>query len=143
MLQSGERSLLILMFALALIMKLLKIFPIAITSIQIFRRWSFQQKLLTFHRKSVVFWHSSREGGCGCRLRVYGRTQPDSRYRAVAVDRTFQGRGTGREIMKALLERGQDAQGIRLLQESYQEYWVKTLGGLFIILQIGYCSTLK
>ncbi|MEG3956507.1 GNAT family N-acetyltransferase [Microcoleus sp. herbarium2] len=37
----------------------------------------------------------------------------------VAVDRTFQARGTGREIMKALLERGQDARGIRLLQESF------------------------
>ena len=37
----------------------------------------------------------------------------------VSVDRTFQGRGTGREIMKALLERGQDARGIRLLQESF------------------------
>jgi len=37
----------------------------------------------------------------------------------VAVDGTFQARGTGREIMKALLERGQDARGIRLLQESF------------------------
>ncbi|HSF76268.1 MAG TPA: GNAT family N-acetyltransferase [Microcoleus sp.] len=37
----------------------------------------------------------------------------------VSVDRTFQGRGTGREIMKALLERGQDARGIRLVQESF------------------------
>ena len=37
----------------------------------------------------------------------------------VAVDRTFQASGTGREIMKALLERGQDARGIRLLQESF------------------------
>jgi len=37
----------------------------------------------------------------------------------VSVDRTFQGRGTGREIMKALLERGQDAVGIRLVQESF------------------------
>jgi predicted N-acetyltransferase YhbS len=37
----------------------------------------------------------------------------------VSVDRTFQGRGAGREIMKALLERGQDAVGIRLVQESF------------------------
>jgi predicted N-acetyltransferase YhbS len=37
----------------------------------------------------------------------------------VTVARTFQGRGTGREIMKALLERGQDAAGIRLVQESF------------------------
>lgn len=37
----------------------------------------------------------------------------------VSVDRTFQGRGAGREIMKALLERGKDALGIRLLQESF------------------------
>jgi GNAT superfamily N-acetyltransferase len=37
----------------------------------------------------------------------------------VSVDRAFQGRGAGREIMKALLERGQDAVGIRLVQESF------------------------
>ncbi|MBE9184840.1 GNAT family N-acetyltransferase [Microcoleus sp. LEGE 07076] len=37
----------------------------------------------------------------------------------VSVDRTFQGKGTGRQIMKALLERGQDALGIRLVQESF------------------------
>lgn len=37
----------------------------------------------------------------------------------VSVDRTFQGRGAGRQIMKALLERGQDAVGIRLVQESF------------------------
>ncbi|MEG4092887.1 GNAT family N-acetyltransferase [Microcoleus sp. Pol12B4] len=37
----------------------------------------------------------------------------------VSVDRTFQCRGTGREIMKALLERGQDAVGIRLVHESF------------------------
>ncbi|MEG4889831.1 GNAT family N-acetyltransferase [Microcoleus sp. F8-D3] len=37
----------------------------------------------------------------------------------VSVDRTFQGRGTGREIMKTLLERGRDAAGIRLVQESF------------------------
>ncbi|MEG3885587.1 GNAT family N-acetyltransferase [Microcoleus sp. herbarium19] len=37
----------------------------------------------------------------------------------VSVDRTFQGKGTGRKIMEALLERGQDAAGIRLVQESF------------------------
>ncbi len=37
----------------------------------------------------------------------------------VSVNRTFQGRGAGREIMKALLERGKDAVGIRLVQESF------------------------
>ena len=37
----------------------------------------------------------------------------------VSVDRTFQCRGAGREIMKALLERGKDAVGIRLVQESF------------------------
>jgi predicted N-acetyltransferase YhbS len=37
----------------------------------------------------------------------------------VSVDRTFQGRGAGREIMKALLERGKSALGIRLVQESF------------------------
>lgn len=37
----------------------------------------------------------------------------------ISVDRTFQGRGAGREIMKALLEQGQNAVGIRLVQESF------------------------
>lgn len=37
----------------------------------------------------------------------------------VSVDRTFQGKGTGRQIMKALLEQGQEAVGIRLVQESF------------------------
>ncbi|MEG5057532.1 GNAT family N-acetyltransferase [Microcoleus sp. A2-C5] len=37
----------------------------------------------------------------------------------VSVDRAFQGRGAGREIMKALVERGKDAEGIRLVQESF------------------------
>ncbi len=37
----------------------------------------------------------------------------------VSVDRTFQSQGTGRKIMKALLEQGQEATGIRLVQESF------------------------
>ena len=37
----------------------------------------------------------------------------------VSVDRTFQSKGTGRKIMKALLEQGQEAPGIRLVQESF------------------------
>jgi len=37
----------------------------------------------------------------------------------LSVAPTFQGRGTGRQIMKALLERGKDAAGIRLVQESF------------------------
>jgi len=37
----------------------------------------------------------------------------------VSVDRAFQSQGTGREIMKALLERGKEALGIRLVQESF------------------------
>jgi predicted N-acetyltransferase YhbS len=37
----------------------------------------------------------------------------------VSVASAFQGRGAGREIMKALLERGKDAEGIRLVQESF------------------------
>jgi ribosomal protein S18 acetylase RimI-like enzyme len=37
----------------------------------------------------------------------------------VSVDRTFQSQGTGRKIMKALLEKGQEAPGIRLVQESF------------------------
>ena len=61
---------------------------------------------------------AEREGavvGCG----FMDERNPIRGIAPVAVDRTFQGRGTGREIMKALLERGQDARGIRLLQESY------------------------
>ncbi|NJK66692.1 MAG: GNAT family N-acetyltransferase [Microcoleus sp. CSU_2_2] len=37
----------------------------------------------------------------------------------VSVDRTFQGQGTGRKIMQALLDKGQEAVGIRLVQESF------------------------
>lgn len=37
----------------------------------------------------------------------------------VSVDRTFQGKGTGRQIMKALLEQGKEVAGIRLVQESF------------------------
>jgi ribosomal protein S18 acetylase RimI-like enzyme len=37
----------------------------------------------------------------------------------VSVDRTFQSQGTGRKIMKALLEQGKEAVGIRLVQESF------------------------
>jgi predicted N-acetyltransferase YhbS len=37
----------------------------------------------------------------------------------VSVDRTFQGQGIGRKIMKALLAQGQEAVGIRLVQESF------------------------
>jgi predicted N-acetyltransferase YhbS len=61
---------------------------------------------------------AEREGavvGCG----FMDERNPIRGIGPVAVDRTFQARGTGREIMKALLERGQDAPGIRLLQESY------------------------
>jgi ribosomal protein S18 acetylase RimI-like enzyme len=37
----------------------------------------------------------------------------------VSVDRNFQSQGTGRKIMKALLEQGKEAVGIRLVQESF------------------------
>ena len=37
----------------------------------------------------------------------------------VSVASAFQGKGTGRQIMKALLERGKEAVGIRLVQESF------------------------
>jgi predicted N-acetyltransferase YhbS len=37
----------------------------------------------------------------------------------VSVDRTFQGRGAGRQMMKALLERGKEALGFRLVHESF------------------------
>jgi predicted N-acetyltransferase YhbS len=61
---------------------------------------------------------AEREGavvGCG----FMDERNPIRGIASVAVDRTSQARGTGREIMKALLERGQDARGIRLLQESF------------------------
>jgi predicted N-acetyltransferase YhbS len=61
---------------------------------------------------------AEREGavvGCG----FMDERNPIRGIGPVAIDRTFQARGTGREIMKALLERGQDARGIRLLQESF------------------------
>ena len=61
---------------------------------------------------------AEREGavvGCG----FMDERNPIRGIAPVAVDRTSQARGTGREIMKALLERGQDARGIRLLQESF------------------------
>jgi len=37
----------------------------------------------------------------------------------VSVERTFQSKGTGRKIMKALVEQGLKAPGIRLVQESF------------------------
>ena len=37
----------------------------------------------------------------------------------VSVERTFQGKGAGRQIMEALLEQGKEAAGIRLVQESF------------------------
>ncbi len=61
---------------------------------------------------------AEREGavvGCG----FMDERNPIRGIGPVTVDRTFQARGTGREIMKALLERGQDARGIRLVQESF------------------------
>ncbi|MGB8689405.1 MAG: GNAT family N-acetyltransferase [Microcoleus sp.] len=50
----------------------------------------------------------------------------------VSVDRTFQGKGTGREIMKALLEQGQEAVGIRLVQESFN------LASLSLYISLGF-----
>lgn len=50
----------------------------------------------------------------------------------VSVDRTFQGKGTGREIMKALLEQGQEAPGIRLVQESFN------LASLSLYISLGF-----
>ncbi|MEK0178300.1 MAG: GNAT family N-acetyltransferase [Oscillatoriales cyanobacterium] len=50
----------------------------------------------------------------------------------VSVDRTFQGKGTGRQIMKALLERGQEAPGIRLVQESFN------LASLSLYISLGF-----
>ena len=50
----------------------------------------------------------------------------------VSVDRTFQSQGTGRKIMKALLEQGQEAAGIRLVQESFN------LASLSLYISLGF-----
>ncbi|MEG4213340.1 GNAT family N-acetyltransferase [Microcoleus sp. S13_B4] len=63
----------------------------------------------------VVAESSGAVVGCG----FMDERNPIRGIGPVSVDRTFQGRGTGREIMKVLLERGQDARGIRLVQESF------------------------
>ncbi|MEG4198794.1 GNAT family N-acetyltransferase [Microcoleus sp. Pol12A5] len=63
----------------------------------------------------IVAERSGAVVGCG----FMDERSPIRGIGPVSVDRTFQGRGTGREIMKALLERGQDAVGIRLVQESF------------------------
>jgi GNAT superfamily N-acetyltransferase len=50
----------------------------------------------------------------------------------VSVDRTFQSKGTGRKIMKALLEQGKKAPGIRLVQESFN------LASLSLYISLGF-----
>lgn len=50
----------------------------------------------------------------------------------VSVDRTFQSQGTGRKIMEALLEQGQEAPGIRLVQESFN------LASLSLYISLGF-----
>jgi ribosomal protein S18 acetylase RimI-like enzyme len=50
----------------------------------------------------------------------------------VSVDRTFQSQGTGRQIMKALLEQGKEAPGIRLVQESFN------LASLSLYISLGF-----
>ncbi|HAT13157.1 MAG TPA: N-acetyltransferase [Microcoleaceae bacterium UBA11344] len=50
----------------------------------------------------------------------------------VSVDRAFQSQGTGRKIMKALLEKGQEAPGIRLVQESFN------LASLSLYISLGF-----
>ncbi|MFM9264421.1 GNAT family N-acetyltransferase [Tychonema sp. BBK16] len=50
----------------------------------------------------------------------------------VSVDRTFQSKGTGRKIMKALLEQGKEAPGIRLVQESFN------LASLSLYISLGF-----
>ncbi|MGB3262372.1 MAG: GNAT family N-acetyltransferase [Microcoleus sp.] len=63
----------------------------------------------------IVAENSGEVVGCG----FMDERNPIRGIGPVSVDRTFQGKGTGRQIMKALLERGQDAAGIRLVQESF------------------------
>jgi len=50
----------------------------------------------------------------------------------VSVDRAFQSQGTGRKIMKALLEKGKEAPGIRLVQESFN------LASLSLYISLGF-----
>ncbi len=63
----------------------------------------------------IVAESSGAVVGCG----FMDKRNPIRGIGPVSVDRAFQGRGTGREIMKALLEGGRDAVGIRLVHESF------------------------
>jgi predicted N-acetyltransferase YhbS len=80
----------------------------------------FSTKIIDLLIESPLFFDIVAESsgaivGCG----FMDERNPIRGIGPVSVDRTFQGRGTGRDIMKALLERGRDAAGIRLVQESF------------------------
>ncbi len=63
----------------------------------------------------IVAQSDSAVVGCG----FMDERNPIRGIGPVSVDRNFQSKGTGRQIMKALLEQGQEAPGIRLVQESF------------------------
>ncbi len=80
----------------------------------------FSTEIISLFIESPVFFGIVAESdgavvGCG----FMDERNPIRGIGPVSVDRAFQGRGAGREIMKALLERGKDAAGIRLVQESF------------------------
>lgn len=76
----------------------------------------------------IVAENSGEVVGCG----FMDERNPIRGIGPVSVDRTFQGKGTGRQIMKALLEQGKEAPGIRLVQESFN------LASLSLYISLGF-----
>ena len=76
----------------------------------------------------IVAENSGEVVGCG----FMDERNPIRGIGPVSVDRTFQGKGTGRQIMKALLEQGKEAAGIRLVQESFN------LASLSLYISLGF-----
>ncbi|MCU0547389.1 MAG: GNAT family N-acetyltransferase [Oscillatoriaceae cyanobacterium Prado104] len=80
----------------------------------------FSTEIIGFLIESPLFFElvAESEGavvGCG----FMDERNPIRGIGPVSVDRTFQGCGAGRAMMQALLERGKEANGIRLVQESF------------------------
>lgn len=76
----------------------------------------------------IVAENSGEVVGCG----FMDERNPIRGIGPVSVDRTFQGKGTGKQIMKALLEQGKEAPGIRLVQESFN------LASLSLYISLGF-----
>ncbi len=76
----------------------------------------------------IVAESSGAVVGCG----FMDERNPIRGIAPVSVASAFQGCGTGRQIMKALLQRGQDAVGIRLVHESFN------LASLSLYISLGF-----